>query len=202
MNKLIFQGAEAKIFFKEDTIIKQRIKKSYRLQVLDEKLRKLRTRRESKVLQRIKDLIPVPKVLSTSEQTSTLILENIKGRKLSEHLNHLKNSLQVCTQIGNNLAKLHDVNIIHGDLTTSNMILTSDNKLYLIDFGLSFDSSRAEDKAVDLHLIKEALEAKHYKFSEECFKAVLQGYQHSENSSLVLQRLKAVEKRGRYKEAY
>ncbi len=202
MNTLISQGAEALLTKKGNTVIKHRIKKGYRFPILDEKLRKQRTRKEARILQKISILIPVPKVLSVSEQTTTITLEFLKGKKLSEHLDTLKNATSVCTQIGKNLAKLHDANIIHGDLTTSNMILSSDNKLYFIDFGLSFESNRAEDKAVDLHLLKEALEAKHYKHATRFFKAVLKGYNSSTNALTVIQRLKTVEKRGRYKEAY
>lgn len=202
MNTVIAQGAEALLTKKDNTVTKQRIKKGYRLPALDEKLRKQRTRRESRLLQKASLLIPVPKVLSSSEQTSTLILEYLKGKKLSDSLDKLKNARAVCKQIGMHLAQLHDANIIHGDLTTSNMILSPKRKLYFIDFGLSFESPRAEDKAVDLHLLKEALEAKHYKHAEQFFNAILTGYRASKNSQAVLQRLTAVEKRGRYKPAY
>ena len=201
-SKIIAQGAEALLTKKGNTVIKSRIKKGYRLQILDEKIRKQRTRKEARILQKVSSLIPVPRLLSTSEETTTLNLEYIKGKKLSQHLNILKNNEEICKTIGQQLAKLHDTNIIHGDLTTSNMIISPNNKLYFIDFGLSFDSPRVEDKAVDLHLLKEALEARHYQKAKTLFKAVLEGYQISKNTSLVLQRLKAVEKRGRYKEAY
>jgi Kae1-associated kinase Bud32 len=88
--------------------------------------------------------------------------------------------------------------IIHGDLTTSNMILNSE--VFFIDFGLSFFSEKVEDKAVDLHLLRQALESKHYKVWEECFTAVRQGYEGTANDAeLVLKRLEVVESRGRYK---
>ncbi len=197
---IIAQGAEALLIKQGNTVRKQRVKKGYRLPILDEKLRKQRTRREIKSLEKARVLIPVPKVITSSPYEITL--EYIKGKKLSESLDTLKNALQICVQIGKNLAKIHDANIIHGDLTTSNMILSPENKLYFIDFGLSFESSRPEDKAVDLHLIKEALEAKHFKKAEPFFNAIVKGYDTSKNASLILQRLKAVEKRGRYKESY
>ncbi|HLC62675.1 MAG TPA: O-sialoglycoprotein endopeptidase, partial [Candidatus Nanoarchaeia archaeon] len=82
--------------------------------------------------------------------------------------------------------------------TTSNMIYSKE--IYFIDFGLSFFSEKAEDKAVDLHLLKEALESKHYKIWEECFKSVLEAYKKEANKSgETLKRLEAVEKRGRYR---
>lgn len=199
MKNLIAQGAEALIIKKNNTIIKDRIEKSYRLPILDQKLRRQRTRKEVKLLTKATNIIPVPKVIKNTDYRIEIDL--IKGKKLSEHLDRLKNSARVCEQIGQNMAKLHDANLIHGDLTTSNMIL-SKNKVYFIDFGLGFESNKVEDKAVDLHLIKEALEARHFKHFESFFASVIKGYKISQNSSAVLKRLEAVEKRGRYKEQY
>ena len=97
-------------------------------------------------------------------------------------------------KLGEQTAKLHDAGIIHGDLTTSNAILRNSD-IFVIDFGLSFFSHKIEDKAVDLHLIKQALEAKHYQNWEKLFSAFLKGYKNKE----VIERLKKVEARGRYK---
>ena len=200
MEKVIQQGAEAIIIKKSPKVlIKRRLPKSYRLPILDEKIRKQRTKKESSLLKKASEFIPVPNVIKVDEKTKEIDMEFIDGKKLSEHLNSLPNKLEVAKKIGEQIAKLHDHEIIHGDLTTSNMLLTKDNQLYFIDFGLGFISSKVEDKAVDLHLIKQALEAKHFEISEECFKAILEGYSSSKSSPLVLQRLKKVEARGRYK---
>lgn len=199
--KTISQGAEAIILQKEGFIIKKRIKKSYRLPQLDNRIRKTRTRREAKLIEKASTIIPVPKLIYSSEEQAILHLEFIKGKKLSQHLDKLRDKVKICRKMGSQIAKLHDSNIIHGDLTTSNMILSKDI-LYVIDFGLGFESSRIEDKAVDLHLIKEALEARHHAIFKKCFSAVLEGYRESKNASLVLQRFEIVESRGRYKESY
>ena len=212
--KILAQGAEALIIQNKNTILKKRVKKSYRLPFLDEKIRKLRTRSESKLLEKSSKLIPTPKILGVSEKDKEITLEFIKGKKLSEYLNDLKNKVKIANQIGKNIAKLHDNNIIHGDLTTSNMIYVDANNpsfskrnnspflIYFIDFGLGFISSKAEDKAVDLHLIKQALEAKHFQHHKVLFNSILQGYKTSKNSKEVLNRLKKVELRGRYKSQY
>ena len=199
--KIIQQGAEAIILKNENRIIKRRVKKSYRYPELDEKIRKLRTRSETKLLEKAHKLIPTPKVLKSSDKEMEIDLEFIDGKKLSEHLDSLKNAEQICVQIGENIAKLHDSDIIHGDLTTSNMLL-KDEKVYFIDYGLGFANARVDDKAVDLHLIKQALEAKHFKHFETFFAKVLEGYKTSKNSEQVLNQFKKVEKRGRYKEQY
>jgi TP53 regulating kinase and related kinases len=197
--KLIQQGAEAKIFLSEDTITKDRIPKSYRIKELDDKIRKRRTKSETKLLIKASKIIntPLPSEDSTFDQIKMPFIE---GQKLSQHLNEfpLTKQKQILKQIGQDIAKLHDAEIIHGDLTTSNMIL-KEKDLFLIDFGLGFISRKFEDKAVDIHLLKQALEAKHFKNWEILFKEFVKGYAKSKDSKIVLERLKAVEKRGRYK---
>lgn len=199
--KIIGVGAEAVLIHTGTNLIKRRIKKGYRITILDEKLRKLRTRSEAKLLEKAGNLIPTPKVKKVDDKTMEIYMEFIAGKKLSEHLDSLPKAEEVCKTIGIQIAKLHDADIIHGDLTTSNMILSPNNSLYFIDFGLGFNSAKIEDKAVDLHLIKQALEAKHFLHFEKFFSAVLQGYAHSKNAAETLKRLEAVEKRGRYKHA-
>ncbi len=205
--KTIAQGAEAKIILNErnNFIIKDRIKKSYRIVELDEKIRKSRTKAESKLLIKASEIINSPKPFFIP-QFQKIKMPFIKGQKLSEFLNlfKLERQKEICIQIGKDITKLHDANIIHGDLTTSNMILVEDEispnwKIFFIDFGLGFISNKAEDKAVDLHLLKQALEAKHYKNWELLWESVEAGYKTSKESKKVLERLIAVERRGRYK---
>ena len=101
-------------------------------------------------------------------------------------------------EIGTLLAKIHEKNIIHGDLTTSNMILGE--KLHFIDFGLSSFSEKIEDKAVDLHLIKHALESKHHMCFEECFSEIIKAYvEYSIHAESIIKRFELVELRGRNK---
>lgn len=221
MEAIIAQGAEALIIKNEDEIIKRRIAKGYRIKELDEKLRKQRTRKEAKLLEKAQKLIHVPKIIRTNEKNKEIILEEIKGLKLSEHFDKLENAEEICIQIGESIAKLHDSGIVHGDLTTSNIIyiensqdnkkinnkkaiedIQSRGKVYFIDFGLGFESSHSEDKAVDLHVLKEALEARHFENSDRFWKKVIEGYKASKHFNEVIKRLEKVEKRGRYKGSY
>jgi len=193
--KLIQQGAEAKIYLDKDTIQKQRTKKGYRHPTLDKQIRTRRTRSETKILTKALAIkANVPKVISSDK--FNINIEYIPGDRLSETLNTYpeKKQFAVMQQLGTQLALLHKNNIIHGDLTTSNTILSS-NQVFLIDFGLGFISTKTEDKAVDLHLIKQALEAKHFQNHKELFNQFLKTYNIKEN----IERLKVVEKRGRYK---
>ncbi len=199
---IIQQGAEADIIKVRNGIIKDRVKKGYRIPELDIKIRGRRTKSEAKLLEKASKLIncPAPFLQPCIRNSSKLKMPFIDGKKLSDYLDKfpLKKQKDVCKLIGKSTAKLHDADIIHGDLTTSNMIL-KDEKVYFIDFGLGFISHKFEDKAVDIHLLKQALEAKHFKNWKTLFKKVLKGYSNSKDSKTVLERLGAVEKRGRYK---
>ena len=196
MKKLIAQGAEAKLFLENNLIIKNRFPKSYRIREIDEKLRIFRTRREAKILQKLEKInFPAPKVMK-NDKKENLVIEKISGKLVKDILDSYYKKL--CIEIGQKIAVLHNNSIIHGDLTTSNMI--SNKEIYFIDFGLSFFSEKAEDKAVDLHLLKEGLESKHYKIWEDCFKCALGTYKkEARGGSETLKRLEAVEKRGRYR---
>jgi len=195
--KLIAQGAEAKLFLEGNKIIKNRFPKSYRIKEIDERLRGFRTRREAKILQKLAAInFSSPKLIKNDEKEN-LIIENIGGKLVKEVLEK-SDYKKLCAEIGKKIAILHNNSIIHGDLTTSNMILNK--QIYFIDFGLSFFSEKPEDKAVDLHLLKEGLESKHYKIWEECFKSALDAYKKgAKRSKDILKRLEVVEKRGRYR---
>jgi len=209
--KILAHGAEAKILLSDNLVTKDRIKKSYRLPELDNRIRKLRTRSETKLLIKASKITNTPLPINNlkggrlglcggAQNNFQIKMPFIDGKKLSEHLDNFSRNKQksICRQMGESVAKLHDADIIHGDLTTSNMIL-SDDKIFFIDFGLGFISHKFEDKAVDLHLLKQALEAKHFKNWKELVKEIFRGYKKSQDSKIVFERLKAVEKRGRYK---
>ena len=197
MKELIAQGAEAKIFLEDGRILKNRFQKKYRTKAIDNKLRSFRTRREAKILGKLAAInFPAPKLVRNDEKEN-IVMEKINGKLIKDVLND-SGYKNMCAEIGRKIAVLHNNSIIHGDLTTSNMILSKE--IYFIDFGLAFFSDKAEDKAVDLHLLKEALESKHYQIWEECFKCALDAYKkEAKKSHETIKRLEAVEKRGRYR---
>lgn len=199
--KLIAQGAEAKIFLneKEGWITKDRISKSYRIKEIDSKIIKQRTKAETKLLSKVSEIVNAPKPFE-SKELNQIKMPFIDGKKLSEYLDKfsLAEQKKICKQIGESVAKIHQADIIHGDLTTSNMIL-KDKKIFFIDFGLGYISQKVEDKAVDLHLLKQALEAKHFKHWEILFREFCKGYEKNPEHKKVFERLTAVERRGRYR---
>ncbi len=201
-------GAEA-IIYREGSganarAIKHRPRKSYRHPQIDKEFRESRTRREARVLEKAKRIgLCVPKVLSVKESEGVLEIEHVAGRKARDVLEDakvsMKRKLEVCREIGTGVALLHSHGIVHGDLTTSNFIVGKKGVCF-IDFGLSFHSDRLEDKAVDLHLLKRAIESKHWKRSDAFFSAAVEGYKENYGQANdVLARLSVVEARGRYK---
>ncbi|MBW3010817.1 Kae1-associated serine/threonine protein kinase [Candidatus Woesearchaeota archaeon] len=197
--KKIAQGAEAVIFIDRGAVLKERVPKAYRLKEIDEALRKKRTKKEAKVIEDAGKLIPVPGLVNLDISKKSIWMDLIKGEKIRDILEKSEYR-KLCRQIGIQIAKLHDADIIHGDLTTSNFMLGDDKKIYFIDFGLSFTSAKIEDKAVDLHLLREAFESKHYTIWEACLNSVLEGYKEtSKDAEAVISRYESVEKRGRNK---
>ncbi|MEM5797286.1 MAG: KEOPS complex kinase/ATPase Bud32 [Candidatus Aenigmatarchaeota archaeon] len=203
--KILYQGAESKIYLDvfdgQEVIVKERIAKNYRIKQLDEKLRKTRTRKEVKLLTEVRKLnIPTPKILSVDEKDHRIIMEYINGHRLKEYLNSISiNDVKsICFKLGKQIGKLHSNNIVHGDLTTSNMIL-KDDKIYFIDFSLGEFTERVENKAVDMKLLKEALESTHFKIFDDAWNSLVLGYKEEyKNADVVFNQLKEIEKRGRY----
>ena len=195
---IIAQGAESIIERDGERIFKKRVPKSYRHPELDTKLSLSRLRREYKVLGKIRDLgIRVPDA-ELDEKNTTLILEFIDGKRLRDVLQETV-AIDKMKKLGLWIATLHNNSIIHGDLTTSNVLVDNTGELVLIDFGLSLFSDRAEDKAVDIHLLEQALESTHHEAKEELFSAFLSGYSAVDDHATILARLVIVRSRGRNK---
>ncbi len=194
MVELIGKGAEADLFLEEGVVRKVRIPKGYRLGVLDDFLRKSRTRSESRILQKVGGLGPG---FVGGNDVDELRMSFLEGPLLKSVLD---DDVSLAERVGVRVGELHDLNVVHGDLTTSNMIFSSGD-VRLIDFGLSFVSDRVEDKAVDLHLFREAVESKHFVREKELWSAFLKGY-NPKNREAVLKRLGVVELRGRNKQKY
>lgn len=179
----------------ENKVIKLRTQKNYRHPEIDNSLRGFRTRREAKVLEKLAALgFPVPRLHESNDHE--LVMDFLEGKQVKEILS--TDPLSLSREIGKKVGTLHSHNIIHGDLTTSNMI--NNGEITFIDFGLSFFSHKIEDKAVDLHLLRCALESKHWDIYEQCFAAVLDGYKETNpDAAAILVHMQEVESRGRNK---
>lgn len=198
VNRILGRGAEAVIYLDGNKVIKQRTKKNYRLDEIDDRLRNNRTKREAKLFDKAET--NVPKIINVDEKNFQIEMEYIEGDLLRDILNKINEEKrkEIMMKVGKVIADLHSKNIIHGDLTTSNMILKN-NDVYFVDFGLGFISAREEDKAVDLHLLKQALESTHFDIRDKCFNYILEGYKNYNEFDKIMKRFEKVEKRGRYK---
>ena len=139
---------------------------------------------------------PAPKVLKVSEDEAVIEMEYIPGRVLKEVFEKDEedavNVLSVA--VGETVRMLHHNNIVHNDLTTSNM-LVKDGRIYVIDWGLGFHSTRLEDKAMDLVVLKKSLRATHPRRFEAIWGHLLEGYNPSAEFST---RVETIESRVRY----
>ncbi|HEY3273912.1 MAG TPA: Kae1-associated kinase Bud32 [Methanocella sp.] len=187
------RGAEAVVEMLSDCVIKTRVPKTYRVRELDERLRGERTRAEAKIMSEARRLgIPTPIVYDVRQYA--LVMERIDGRPMKEVI-----SPALSREIGSLVGRLHKGGLIHGDLTTSNMIVTGE-RIYLIDFGLSFWDATTEARGVDVHVYYQTLVSSH-EDHEELMVAFAEGYRSSypEAAEDVLRRVKEIEYRGRYK---
>lgn len=203
--QILYRGAES-IIYKDEfegskCLVKERIQKKYRLDQIDSELRKTRTRKEVKLLNEARKFgVNTPAVLHVDENKSKIVMELVEGTRMKEYLNSASDSdvKKICVDIGKVVGKLHANGIVHGDLTTSNMIL-KDGKIFLIDFGLGEFSKRIEDQGVDLNLLQEAFKSTHYKILNLVWENILKGYkQEYTNADEVLRKVEEIEKRARY----
>lgn len=205
---LIKKGAEASLFFEDwhnrKVIMKRRLPKKYRIPELDNMIRSQRTIHEPHIIHKAKEAgVPTPTIFRVDVSDANIVMEFVEGKQVKEVLDNLskQEKTNLCKHIGKMIGRLHNNGIIHGDLTTSNMILTPNGKVVFVDFGLSERSIELEAKGVDLHLMKRTLNSTHYKHAKESFKAVMEGYAESlgeEKTKKVIAKIREIEKRGRY----
>jgi TP53 regulating kinase-like protein len=207
---LLKKGAEASLYLSEwhsrKAVIKTRIPKLYRPEALDRQIRSYRTVHEPQLMHEAKTAgVPTPLIYMVNVPDATIIMQYIEGVQVKQYLNRAPKAerKKICLQIGELVGKLHKNGLIHGDLTTSNMILTPQSQIVLVDFGLGEKNVELEAKGVDLHLLKRALQSTHFAFWEACFDDVLAGYSKvlgDELAEKVYQKISEIERRGRYVE--
>ncbi|HEC72616.1 MAG TPA: Kae1-associated serine/threonine protein kinase [Thermoplasmatales archaeon] len=204
--KVLYQGAEAKIIVSEylgfPVVLKKRLRKSYRIKQIDDKLISYRTREEARLMTEARQQgVSVPLIYDVDLENGVITMEYLKGKRVKDILNMLSEDerKKICEMIGRSIARFHNNDIIHGDITTSNMILL-DDRVHFIDFGLGEKNSEIEAKGVDLHVLMEAIESTHSKYSN-CFEYVLSGYKKEleKDADLVVKKIEEIVKRGRYR---
>jgi tRNA A-37 threonylcarbamoyl transferase component Bud32 len=184
--QILRQGAEAILYLDEfegeKVLVKERIKKDYRIDQIDNKLRKERTREEVKLMTEARKIgVLTPKIFHVDYEKFKIIMEFIDGKRVKEFFSEAgeEEIEKISFEIGKLIGKLHSSGIIHGDLTTSNMIL--------------------KDNQIDLNLLFEALKATHFKILKACWENIVKGYKKEyKYSEQVLKKVEEIEARARY----
>lgn len=197
-------GAEARldssVWMGREVVLKQRVVKAYRHSALDKSLQTFRIKNEVRLMLEARSAgIAVPIIYSIDLARNRIVMEEVKGMRVKDALEELpkEKAEEVARKIGEIAARLHEADIVHGDLTTSNMLLEGD-RIVTIDFSLGSKTSELEDKGVDMHLLEEAFHSAHYRRSE-LFELVKDSYvKHYSGGADVLKKVKEIEKRGRY----
>ena len=201
--KLLKKGAEADVYLSswngKKAILKIRKEKTYRNLVLDKKIRKHRTIKESEIISQVKSFgISTPLIYFLDINKCSILMQYIDG-KLVRDMNE-KVIEKTCFEIGKIVGILHKNGIMHGDLTTSNFIL-SKKKLILIDFGLANRTEKPDDHAIDLRLFKEILNSAHANILNKSWNNFLKGYSKSVGEKYckkIIKLVGVIESRGRY----
>jgi Kae1-associated kinase Bud32 len=201
--KLVYRGAEAELYLDRlakteplravSAIRKRRIEKAYKHPVLDFALRSSRTRKEARLLALARRHVNTPHVLDVDLAKNEISMEFVDGKRVKE-LFHAGKQTALGKKIGKGIRALHDGGIIHGDLTTSNMILHG-GQIYFVDFGLGFVSNLLEDKATDLLVFKKMLKSTHFRYFDRIWKNVLAGYRVDK---AMLGKIEEIEGRAKY----
>jgi TP53 regulating kinase-like protein len=207
---LLYRGAEADVFKGKwcglPSVFKLRNPLPYRLPELDRLIRSQRTLHEAQMIHLSKEAgVAAPYLYHLSPSDSLLVMEYIEGKRLKVLLQEDEvresQAAEIAQEFGRSIGRLHSAGIMHGDLTTSNVVIEESGRVRLIDFGLSIHTRRLEDQAVDLRLIKETLVGAHNDISRRFMQSLLSGYSSvlgTGRAEEATKKLTEIERRGRY----
>ncbi len=206
---LVAKGAEADLLLDPDwngvkALIKRRGEKRYRHPELDREIRRQRTIHEASIIHRAKEAgVPTPVIYQVDPDDATIVMEFVEGERVRDIVDDLSKEerSRLFTVIGVMAGRLHGAGIIHGDMTTSNIINTAEGPVF-VDFGLGEVSSETEKRGVDLNLMHRMLTSTHFRHTEELFAAFREGYVEGlgEEAEEALERMEEISRRGRYVE--
>jgi Kae1-associated kinase Bud32 len=204
----LHRGAEADLYtFNLNpwrAVLKRRVRKLYRLQEMDRSIRLERTTREALALRSAKECgVRTPCLLCVLPDDCSIVMTFIDGRLARDSLDSL-DSITVRTvlhDIGLQIGIMHQNQLTHGDLTTSNIIVDSSMKSHLIDFGMSNSNAEVEDMGVDIHLLHRSMATSHVMDSKSFARAIWRGYSRAAGARQerkVRTKVAKIARRGRY----
>ncbi len=204
---LIAKGAEADLLLDPDwngrkALLKRRGVKKYRHPQIDREIRRYRTLHEADLIHRAKEAgVPTPLIYQLDPDDATIVMEFIEGTKVRDAVPKLslEENRALFRLIGEESGRLHRAALIHGDLTTSNMI-KSGERIVFIDFGLGEISKEVEKRGVDFNLMVRMLASTHYTIMEPLLESFKEGYRATmgPEAEEVFQRADEIRRRGRY----
>lgn len=207
--RLVAKGAEADLWLDPDwngvkALVKRRGEKKYRNPDLDREIRRSRTIREASIIHRAKEAgVPTPVIYQVDPESATIVMEFVDGDRVRDIVDSLEagERRSLFRLIGVMAGRLHGAGIVHGDLTTSNIIRTPD-RIVFIDFGLSEVSRETEKRGVDINLMQRMLTSTHFRHTGELFAAFQEGYRSTLGAEAgeALERMEEIARRGRYVE--
>ena len=206
---LMVKGSESFIYcgsyLGKLTLIKERRPKKYRQNQLDGELRIQRLRIESRMIKSaLNNNIKVPYLINIDLKSFSLSLEYIEGQNLGLLLSdpnftsEYSNKLTFFKEFGLIVSKLHDIEIIHGDLTPLNILVNTQKEIYILDFGLSYYSNEIKDKSMDLFILFGSLKIFSHD-NEDLFDMFLQGYKTVIGYKSIMENFYKLTNKGRYK---
>lgn len=189
--KPFHRGAEADLLLSSidqwELVIKRRTKKNYRHESLDDSIRRERTFSEADTIHQAKVAgAKVPSIVGINLETNSILMTHIEGTVLRDGLDTMNraDAVELFQSLGAQIGLLHYAGIIHGDLTTSNIVVTKSGNPFIVDFGMSRRSSDPEDRGVDLHLLQRSITTSHVKNASPLIKALGRGYEETAGEAI------------------
>ncbi|MDP6869979.1 MAG: KEOPS complex kinase/ATPase Bud32 [Candidatus Poseidoniaceae archaeon] len=178
--EILHVGAEAEItagtWFSKPAIQKIRRKRTWRHPDLDYRLTRKRMNSEVKLMIKLHSIgVPVPAIWDVDFENASIVMQKIEGKQLFEILNNGISDAELLKKVGKAIRYLHRNAIIHGDLSTNNILISQNGEPYLIDLGLASMEYELEGYGIDLHVLHEILRASHPSI-DDAMKIVIEGY--------------------------
>jgi TP53 regulating kinase and related kinases len=185
-------------------VIKHRVRKEYRNPSLDRQIRHDRTISEASIIHEAKTAgARVPSIVGIDVENNAIAMTHLHGTVARERLDEMSISeaRKLLRSIGEQIGLLHAAGIVHGDLTTSNVIVSASGTPSIVDFGMSRRSLESEDRGVDLHLLQRSIVASHSKSPSSMMNAMIRGYEQTAGrkiASSTWRKAREIARRGRY----
>jgi TP53 regulating kinase and related kinases len=203
-----YRGAEADLSLATvgpwKVVIKRRVRKEYRNPLLDRQIRHDRTLSEASRIHEAKTAgAKVPSVVGVDLDNDAIVITHLEGTVARDCLDAMDcdGAEKLFRSIGSQVGLLHAAGIVHGDLTTSNVIVSPYGAPFIVDFGMSRRSVEPEDRGVDLHLLQRSIVASHRQDATSMMNAMFRGYKQAvgkEIASSSWRKAREIARRGRY----